>query len=335
MTGDVAVALPQDVIDAAITWTVRLAYNDPAPDHQRAFEQWLHADPVHAVAWERVGALRRPFTGLPPRLARATLEAANLKRGQRVLGRRRATKLLSLTGLILGAGWMVRDHAPWQRLVAQASTATGEQKTLHLPDGTTIVLNTDSAISSDMAGDRRVVVLHRGEMSITTGADTGVSARRPFWVATPFGKMQALGTRFTVRLADRRALVSVQEGAVALHPENGPPPLGAVYTVQTGESRWLDAAGTAPADLQGFTADSWLSGVVAGRNIRLGDLLAELSRYRTGRISCDDRIAGLRVSGLFHIRNTDQALQFLAETQPIRLTYRTRFWVSVGPGHAN
>ena len=78
-------------------------------------------------------------------------------------------------------------------------------------------------------------------------------------------------------------------------------------------------------------ADAWANGVIAGKDMRLADLLAELARYRPGHITCDPRVAGLRVSGLYHVKDTDQALQFLLQTQPVSVVYTTRFWVSVGP----
>ena len=323
--------LPGPIIDAAIGWAVKLDYNQPTPEARSAFERWLQADPLHAVAWARVASLRQPFADFRPTVLRATLEAADARRDRRRLSRRAAMKLLSLAAMTLGVGWVVREQTPWQRLLADASTATGEQKTLRLADGTVIVLNTDSAVSTDLAHEDRFVVLRRGEIRITTGADAAAPARfgheRPFWVSTPFGRLRALGTRFTVRLDEGRARISVQEGAVALHPSDE----SASHVVRAGESRWLARHGTEPADLQGFEADSWADGVIAGKNIRLADLLEELSRYRSGRITCDERVAGLRVSGLFQTRDTDQTLQFLMRTQPVSVSYRTRFWVSVGP----
>ncbi|WP_398497226.1 FecR domain-containing protein [Variovorax sp.] len=317
--------LPDSVIDAAILWSVRLAHGEPTPKMQRAHAQWLEADPRHAQAWQRVGDLRRGFAGMPAGPARDTLQAAQLHRQQR--GRRGALKLLSLAGVALGAGWLLREHAPWQRLLADASTGTGEQRTLRLADGTTLVLNTDSAVSTDLNGERRLVVLRRGEIMVSTGDDAGAAAKRPFWVYTPFGRMQALGTRFVVRIDERRARVSVQQGAVALHPGDGP----AEAVVQAGQSRWLAESGSTPAAGLGFDEDGWVDGVIAGQNIRMADLLAELGRYRHGVVLCDPAVAELRVSGVFHVRDSDRALQFLAQTQPISVRLRTRYWVSVGP----
>ncbi|ENO99044.1 transmembrane sensor [Thauera phenylacetica B4P] len=339
--------MPDEMVDAAIAWSVKLDYNRATDATRQAFEQWLRADPLHVLAWSRIGTLRGDLAQLPTRLALDTLQAVEAQRESAHKSthheRRQALKLLSLSGLVLGLGWAARDHAPWQRLLADASTSVGEQKTLHLADGTVLVLNTDSAVSTDVEGERRLIVLRRGEIMVTTGADAGTDAgasgrgaaakrsSRPFWVHTPFGRMQALGTRFVVRLEPDRARVSVQEGAVALHPDNPAAEVGDPAIVHAGESRWLSEAGSAPAQSLGFEADAWAEGVVAGRNIRLGDLVAELGRYRSGRVTCDDRVAGLRVSGVFHIRDTDQALRFLAQTQPVSVAYRTRWWVTVGP----
>jgi transmembrane sensor len=330
------IRLPDSIIDAAITWAVRLDYNAPTAGERQAFDRWLQADPLHGLAWRRIHSLkgfRSDLGALSPGLALDTLRTVQGRREQRGLGRRNAVKLLSLLGVGVTTGWIAREHAPWQRLLADASTAVGERKTLRLDDGSVIVLNTDSAVSTDLAGSRRRIVLHRGEILITTGEDAGAAARlgykRPFWVQTPYGEMQALGTRFIVRLDNDngRARISVQEGAVQLHPADGS---GSVI-VQPGESRWLMADDTSPADLHGLDADGWAEGVIAGKDIRLADLLAELSRYRLGRIVCDPRVADLRLSGVFHVQETDRALRFLVQTQPISITWRTRFWAAVGP----
>lgn len=318
---------PSDsAVDAAILWSIRLDYNCATSDDRNAFEQWLAEDRQHAEAWRRVAVLHRDFARLPRKAAKDTLRSAEMRRRERGLDRRQAIKVLSLTGLGLTSGWFTWRHTPWQRLLADASTGTGEQQTLQLSDGSVLMLNTDTAVSADMSGDARRVILRRGEILITTGSDRESEVKRPFWVYTPFGKMQALGTRFVVRLEREGARVGVQEGAVALHPATGK-----TATLYPGESRWLIRTATAAADLRGIAPDAWTQGIVAGQNLRLQDVLAELARYRHGRISCDPRIADLQLSGTFHLRDTDQTLNFIAQTQPVSITYHTRFWVSVHP----
>lgn len=324
-------SLPDEVIDAAVHWAVRLGHGVATPASTEAFEQWLQASSLHAKAWSRVSALRDDFAQLPAASSRDALQAVDTGRSERQRGRRQALKLLSMAGMAATVGWGIRAHAPWQRLLADASTAVGEQRTLRLAGGTVLMLNTDSAVDIDLDPAYRLIRFWRGEIMVSTGSDPGASARRPFWVDTPMGRLQALGTRFMVRLEQGRALVIVQEGAVALHPSHMRAEAGAAAIVRAGERRWLMREGTAPAAALPFDAEAWVDGVIAGRDLLLRDLLAELERYRPGRIICDERVADMRVSGVFHTQDTDQTLHFLAQTQALAIRQRTPYWVSVGP----
>ncbi|MGH8485657.1 MAG: iron dicitrate transport regulator FecR, partial [Pseudomonas sp.] len=61
----------------------------------------------------------------------------------------------------------------------------------------------------------------------------------------------------------------------------------------------------------------------------LADVLADLSRYRSGVLRCDPRIAGLKVSGAFPIDDTDRALAALESGLSLRITRYSRYWVNV------
>ncbi|EYC49898.1 iron dicitrate transport regulator FecR [Hylemonella gracilis str. Niagara R] len=323
--------IPPTVVDAAIDWALKLEFNRPTPAMLQAFEEWRQAHALHAHAWQRMQSLRQDFAAMPGGLARNALQVVEARRGAARAGRRQAFRLLMLAGVAVTGGWALRDSLGWQHLTADAATRVGEQRTLRLDDGTVLVLNTDSAVSFEMAAAHRRVVLRRGEIMVTTGPDPDFAVRRPFWVDTPFGAMQALGTRFVVRLEDGRARVSVQDGAVRMYPVRG----GDGVTARVGESWWLNDRMVKVAEQSGLRQDAWVDGVIAGQNMRMADVLAELSRYRSGRIVCDEGVADLRVSGIYHVRDTDQALRFLAQTQPVRVTYHTRFWVVVEPASAH
>lgn len=323
--------IPEVVIEAAIAWSIRLHHGEPSEQTHASFERWLLTDRLHALAWERITSLSQPFAGMPAPLLSHALDRVQTQRTRRQAQRRSALQALSLGGLLAGLGWMAHRHTPWQRLVADASTVIGERHQWQLDDGTVLHLNTDSAIRTDF-GPLRRVILTRGEIAIRTGADIGQPARRPFWVQTPFGRMQALGTRFTVRLTDQGARVGVQEGAVALYPANS---LEAVHIVKPGETYLLGTDLIATEDMQGMQVDGWTQGVIAGEDMPLSLVLGELARYRAGVLRWDAAVAGLRVSGLFHLQDTDRALQLLAQTQPVRIRYLTRYWVSVGALHEN
>lgn len=320
--------LPDRVIDAAIAWSIRLEQGRATVRVRQEFERWLAADARHQQAWVRIGMLREDIAQVPAGLARQTLQNARSGATTPPFAQRRAAiKLLSYAGLLTLSGMSAYRYTPWQRLVSDMSTSTGERKTWHLSDGTQIVLNTDSAVSTHMDDDIRLIILRRGEVMIDTGRDSETPTPRPFWVATPYGRVHALGTRFVLRMQDEGVRVAVQQDAVRLYPAQS----SETATLHAGDSGWLFAEATAPAAQQGFGADAWVDGLLTTKNMRMAELLVEFDRYRPGRIFCDARIADLRVSGVFHLNNIDHALQTLALTQPIGLTYRTRYLVSVGP----
>ncbi|MCY1289431.1 Protein FecR [compost metagenome] len=76
-------------------------------------------------------------------------------------------------------------------------------------------------------------------------------------------------------------------------------------------------------------AGAWTDGLIVTRDMRLADFLAEVSRYRNGRLACAESIRDLRLSGVFRLDDTDKLLALLPRTLPVQLHYRTRWWVTV------
>ena len=329
-THDPSTRLPRRIVEAAIAWMVRLDFNPSSADDRQAFEHWLAADPAHALAWQRVRQLDGPFAVVPPDLLRATHGGQDPALARRRRSLRSKARLLALATLTLGSAWLVREHTPWQRLIADASTSVGESRTMLLADGTTIRLNTDSAINLQISADARRVVLRRGEIQVRIGT-ADARSKRPFSLECAAGRVESLDAQFLARLVDDRLRVTVTEGAVVLHPDGG----GSGRLLGAGDTRWLSAGGVEAADLRGLEAGSWVEGVVAGRNIRLADLLAELARYRPGHLHCEDSVADLRASGLYLTADVDQTLDFLAQALPIRIRRLTPLWVSVGPARVS
>lgn len=322
--------LPSEIVDEAINWAVRMLFNEPSDAMRQRFLAWESADPRHRLAWQRVQSLRDGFPRVPATIALETLRNAEAIRGRRQAGRRQALKVLALGGVsVLGLSTAYR-YAPWQSLLAEVRTSVGEQRRLALADGTVLILNTDTALDVRFDAGRRDVVLRRGEILVMTGHDDEHVQRavpRPFRVLTRFGAMRALGTRFAVRIDEDQVRISVQEGAVALRDGTGH-----AQSVATPGTTWTMTKDS--SSLRGASAmspDSWADGLLSGRNMRLDDVLAELGRYRHGRIDCDPAVADLRISGAYRINDTDRTLRFLEQALPIRVSYFTRYWVRVGP----
>lgn len=303
------------VVEQAIRWRVRLHFDQADATTTQAFEHWLGQCPEHAVAWARVALLGNDFAALPPALARHTLDGA-----KRQLSRRDGVKLL---GLGLGAGclaWPLRDQTPWSGLLADYHTGVGERRTLTLGDGSRVQLNTDSAFDEATQGERRVLVLRRGDMRVD-------SASAPLWAKTHDGYLHSTQARFVLREHQGATLLAVQQGSVAVYP--GADLRAPARTLGSGEQLRFNARGVLPLASDGLDPWSWSDGVLSARQMRLGAFVAELGRYRHGVLRCLPAIAELPVSGTFQLADTDDVLALLTQALPVNVVYRSRFWVTL------
>lgn len=309
------------LVDQAIQWLIKLRFNQADDGTAQAFDRWLGQSPEHARAWQRAETLNDDFTGLPPTITRHTLNNANHR-----LRRRDSLKLL---GLLAAGGltWLGHDHGALPDLLAEYRTATGERRAIGLADGSRIQLNSDSAIDTRFDERRRLLVLRHGEILIDTGADPEATPARPFWVQTQHGYLRALGTRFLVREQRGGTLLAVRQGAVAIFPDDRA--ATAARIVQPGERVLFDASGLSPAPENGLDHWAWSDGVISAHDMRLGDFIAELARHRSGVLRCSDASADLRLSGTYQLADTDQVLALIAQTLPVRIDYRTRYWVTL------
>jgi transmembrane sensor len=146
-------------------------------------------------------------------------------------------------------------------------------------------------------------------------------------VQTRHGYLRALGTRFLVREQQGGTLLAVRQGAVAIFPDDRA--AIARHIVQPGESLLFNAGGLSAAPDNGLDPWGWSDGVISAHDMRLGDFIAELARHRRGVLRCSDASANLRLSGTYQLADTDQVLALIAQTLPVRIDYRTRYWVTL------
>lgn len=312
--------LEHGVVEQAIGWRVRLASGLAGADERAACQRWRAADPSHEQAWQRLDFFDGRLAGVAPETASNALRQAAFDPT-----RRRALKnlmLLAGCAAVLGSGaYGLRDS----RWLAQERTGVGERRRIALPDGGWLQLNTDSAIDLAFDAHSRRIRLLAGEILVQTGHDV---AGRGFWVDTAQGRLQALGTRFAVRLESHDALLAVQQGAVAVSPGNGEHVAG---VIQAGQQVRFDRQGLyGVADLDA-DALAWSDGYLVARQWTLGRLCTELSRYRPGVLRCDPAVAGLAISGVFPLDQPEQAIAALQRSLPVRAQYRTRYWVTLVP----
>lgn len=315
--------LPDNVLDQAIGWLVRIESDGANPQLLEACRQWRQADALHEVAWQALHKSDATFQGLaalPGTVARDTLH--RLQGGRH--SRRQALKLLG-AGLVASgaAGWSLRESTllPWG---ADYATEVGERRQFLLDDGTRLHLNTASAVDVQFSAQRRLIVLRRGEIFIDTGKDSATPGRRrSFWVSTRHAQLQAIGTAFAVRDEAQGTRLRVEDGAVAIQGKGEP------VIVAAGEQYLIDANSSQRVVSSPLNASAWARGQLVAKRMQLRELTAELARYRHGWLRCDPAIAHLEVSGVFQLDDIDRALSALSESLPVRVERFTPLWTRI------
>lgn len=308
------------VLEAAIAWKMNLDEGYGGTDQRNEFLRWHAASEEHARAWRQLGALDQ-------RVSAAAGPARQALQQSRVGLRRRIGRAGSgLAGVfLLGSllAWIGAPSLSPSYWLADQRTATGELRTLRLEDGTLLSLNSHTAVDIDYAGEQRVLVLHQGEISV----ETGHADPRPLLVRTDDGRLRPLGTRFLVRREAEGTRLEVLQSAVAAMPRNS----GDERVLQAGQQVLMDANGLGEPRPVPAGADAWTRGMLVVDNVRLADLLAQLSPYRSGHLGVADGVADLRVTGSFPLTNTDLALASLVPALPVKIERHTQWWVTVAP----
>lgn len=309
------------ILGEAADWLVQLHSGEVSSADHQAIAQWRGRSEQHAQAWLRAEALLGDFRSVPAGIAVQTLRNIDRRQG---LQRR---QLLNRLGLVLLGGpaaWLAWQQKPWQVWAADLHTAVGEQKPLRLPDGSQLLLNTATAVDVAFNEQQRGVRLIRGEILVTALTDT-LAPARPFIVQTAHGSARASSARFSLRLFDDHSQIAVSDGAVTLSTQHHAP--GAL--INAGQTASFDADQVSAPRTLAAGALSWERGMLLAQDMRLGEVLAQLSRYRPGVLRCHSAVAELRVSGAFSLRDSDTSLRLLQDTLPISVSRMTPYWVSV------
>jgi transmembrane sensor len=310
------VSLDHATLEAAARWYVDLRCDGPNDALREAHRRWLERDPRHLQAWERLGRLQGKLEQMNPAVARPTLASARAKR-------RDVLKVLSLLLASGAAGTLAWNSTALPTLMADQRTGTGERRKVRLDDGSELYLNTATAVDIRFGPQLRDVRLLSGEILIETARD---ALARPFVVHTPEGSIRALGTRFVVRREAGQTRVSVQEHAVEVRPAGLP---ATAVRVEAGQQLGFDEVRLGDVLLATPHADAWSRDMLVVSDWALEDFVAELQRYRLGHLGCDGSVGRLRISGAFHLGDTDTILDNLTATLPVRIRRFSRYWASV------
>ena len=335
----------EEIREQAALWLARLEGGASAEDHA-AIERWLAEDPAHGEAFLELAAYWDRMTVLSELSEIFPLEqyAAASHRGTGRAGEGKSPLGLMFAFLacgVLGVGallaFLVLDSGAAgmpRQLVYE--TAVGEQETIDLPDGSEVMLNTDSVVEISYSGEERTVLLERGEALFTVTSEP----RRPFRVYAGNRVVEAVGTSFTVlHTANDGLEVMVTEGTVNLWAvEDSPsasvpapggsdsPADGIRIPLAAGE--WaaipdirgarVDKLEVPPADMEAKLA--WRHGMLLFQGDPLGEVIEEVGRYTSVEIEVDPSIRDLEVVAYFRVGDLDALFFAMQQNFPVEVT---------------
>lgn len=314
-----------EVRNAAQHWLLRLRSSDCSADEREAFEHWRIAEPIHDVAYRMVEDVwqRSASLGTDPSLAHLLHQARCLPPERP--WRQRATPALAMAAclvLAIGVGYYA-----WQKLgnvpAITYATATGEQRTLALDDGSHVVLDTNSDLQVQYGKHERRLTLLHGQADFQVRHDTA----RPFVVHVGDGTVTATGTQFQVRAAAGIDTVTLLEGRVVVAGDAKPSSSEQV-TLHAGERVAIQSDGRLGtperlADTELARARGWTEGMLVVREWPLARLVAEMNRYASVPVRLGDPSLGtLPISGSFKASDQHSFLLSLEYGWPIRIDRR-------------
>lgn len=300
----------------AADWIAREDGQDWSKDDADALGRWLDAATAHRVAYLRLRAAWDRADRLSV-LNAPLVPAAHARHETKF--RRQVALAAAIAGLVIGGALLVR-LAPLG--VGQGlSTPVGGQERVVLPDGSRLVLNTDTRVRTDVTRTRRVVVLEKGEAFFDVRHD----AAHPFTVIAGDRRITDLGTRFSVRLVGGEVKVVVEQGRVRieeLHPATLAPNAPIVRAVE--QKAVVDQGGVAVAqdktvlvvhqDSAQIARDlTWRDGLLSFNETTLAEAAGEFNRYNTKKLVVDESAAAIRIDGAFKSDNVVSFAHLLRE----------------------
>lgn len=328
----------------AAEWFVAHRSGELAEAQRKAFVEWLSESPLNAREYlalsgftqdleEVAGRCTTPSEELIERAA-SDLDSVRMLPGARASQRiepavrQRAVRwtawaqtaaaivLVTLLGTVLGI-W--RSYSP-----DTYSTEHAEQRSWRMSDGSTVHLNSDSAVSVKFGNERREVELTRGQAMFQVAKDP----LRPFWVRAGDTMVKAVGTEFDVYRLPHATIVSVTEGRVAVWrgtvaDTESPMAQGAATpqpaaSLAAGQQLRISAGSAVvsdkPTDIRKTVA--WLNRQIVFDHDLLGSVVDEFNRYNQIRMRIDDStLRSAEISGVFNAYDTESFIAFL-ERQP-------------------
>jgi len=303
----------QDVNDAVVEqaqdWVRRLMSGEATQDDALDLAIWRQADARHERAFVQAARLHKAARQAAADLRREQVMQPAARRGmsrRMVVGGAIAASAAGVAVMAERSGTTRFAPAP-----ADFTTVKGETRRVELTAGVSAELNTLTRIALRPSAGEGAFELLTGEAVVTINRPDA-----PLSIFARDGETTASQARLAMRCLDGEVRVSCLEGAAQVRSAGQAATLSAQHSV-TYDQKQMQA----PTAIDPEAEAAWRRGLLVFRDQRLGDVIEEINRYRTGRIViADPRLRNRRVNGAFHTDRIDQVIDQMRLAYGVRAT---------------
>jgi ferric-dicitrate binding protein FerR (iron transport regulator) len=201
-----------------------------------------------------------------------------------------------------------------QDTTLQIQTIAGSIETFQLPDGTDVILNSNSVISYD-----EETWLESRTLKLNGEAFFKVPSGSPFVVETANGSVTVLGTEFNVKSRSGSFDASCFEGRIAVEVED------VVEELTPGEQiRYSEDTGIESRLFEVITEPRWTTGVIEVRELPLSLAIEELQAVFGIELLNPEILTDELFSGSYPSNNSEVALRLVLEPFGYQFEYDER-----------
>lgn len=305
----------QDVSDAvaerAQAWVRLLMSGEATQDDALDLAVWRNGDPGHEAAFRQAARLHALARDAAQELRTEKKPvSASTGRGfsrRMVVGGAIAASAAGLSVVALRSG-ATRFGAP----LADFATTKGETRRIALAEGVSVELNTLTRIALRPQDGPGAFELLTGEAAVTIDRPDA-----PLSIFAQDGRTTATQARLAMRCLDGEVRVSCLEGEARVVSGGQAALLPARHSVTYDRERLQPSRAIDPE-----AEAAWRRGLLIFKDQRLGDVIEEINRYRTGRIViADPRLRNRRVNGAFHTDRIDQVIDQMRLAYGVRVAH--------------
>ena len=326
--------------ERAAYWYVRHRSGEMTEVERGEFLDWLRASRLSVAEYLAIVEVESALTKVMPELnldreellARSQAELASNVTSLDETGppppirrsRYRWLPIALAAAVLVAAGLGV---FAWKDARGKISVGRGEQRTVQLPDGSTLHMNSGSTIRMQFTDRDRTIELMEGQALFEVAKDPA----RPFRVSAGAAEVVAVGTQFDVyRRSSGNTQITVIEGRVDVLDRAASPHRAARVRLSAGQTvelrelpgpigRNVSEGSRVPAPLEIKPADlriatSWMRRELIFQGEPLAAVGDEVNRYSKTPIEVrDGALLRMRVRAIFNAYDTESFLAFLEQ----------------------